>query len=79
MRSFATPSISPSTPVTVFHRELISYWTDSFPQVHSFPSRLEFLIPEGVVLGTPSGDDYRAMHDDGNVTGDKPLPEVIVT
>jgi len=31
------------------------------------------------VLGTPSGDKYRATLDDGNVAGDKGLPGVMVT
>ena len=32
-----------------------------------------------VVLGTPTGDEYRATLDDGNVAGEKALPGVIVT
>jgi len=31
------------------------------------------------VLGTPSGDEYRATLDDGNVAGDKGLPGLMVT
>ena len=37
------------------------------------------LIPDVVVLGTPSGDEYRATRDDGNVAGDKGLLGVMVT
>ena len=32
-----------------------------------------------IVLGMPTGDEYRTMLDDGNVAGVKPLPGVIVT
>ena len=32
-----------------------------------------------VVLGMPTGDQYRATLDDGNVAGEKALPGVIVT
>ena len=31
------------------------------------------------MLGTPSGDEYRATHVDGNVAWDKGLPGVMVT
>ena len=42
------------------------------------PGGLELLIPDVVVLGTPSGDEYRATLDDGNVAGNKVLPGVMV-
>ena len=73
------PSISPSTPVTVFRRELITCGTDTVPLVLGSPSGLELLIPDVVVLGMPSGDEYRATLDDGNVAGNQGLPGVMVT
>jgi len=63
----------------VFRRELITCWTDTVPLVLGSPGGLELLIPDVVVLGTPSGDEYRATLDDGNVAGDKGLPGVMVT
>jgi len=53
--------------------------TDTVPLVHPSPGGLELLIPDVVVLGTPSRDEYRATLDDGNVAGDKGLPGVMVT
>jgi len=63
----------------VFRRELITCRTDTVPLVLGSPGGLELLIPDVVVLGTPSGDEYRATLDDGNVAGDKGLPGVMVT
>jgi len=63
----------------VFHPELITCRTDTVPLVLGSPGGLELLIPDVVVLGTPSGDEYRATLDDGNVAGDKGLPGVMVT
>jgi len=63
----------------VFRCELITCRTDTVPLVLGPPGGLELLIPEVVVLGTPSGDKYRATLDDGNVPGDKGLPGVMVT
>jgi len=63
----------------VFRRELITCRTDTVPLVLGSPGGLELLIPDVVVLGTPSGDKYRATLDDGNVAGDKSLPGVMVT
>jgi len=63
----------------VFRRELITCWTDTVPLVLGSPGGLELLIPDVVVLGTPSGDEYLATLDDGNVAGDKGLPGVMVT
>jgi len=77
--SFATPSISPSTPVTVFRREQITCRTDTVPLELGSPGGLELLIPDVVVPGTPSWDEYHATLDDGNVAGDKSLPGVMVT
>jgi len=79
MRSFDTPSISPFRPVTVFRRELITCQTETVPLVRGSSGELELLIPDFVVLGTPSGDEYRATLDDGNVAGDNGLPRVMVT
>jgi len=73
------PSISHSTPVTVFCRELITCQTDRVPLVLGSPCRLELLIPDIVVLGTPSGDEYHATLDDGNVAGNRALLGVMVT
>ena len=56
----------------MFCRELLTCWTQTGP------GGLELLMPE-VVLGTPTGDEYRATLDDGNVTGEKALQAVIVT
>jgi len=63
----------------VFRHELITCRTDTVPLVLRSPGGLELLIPDGVVLGTPSGDEYCATLDDGNVAGDKGLPGVMVT
>jgi len=63
----------------VFRRKLITCRTDTVHLVLGSPSGLELLIPEVVVLATPSGDEYRATLDDGNVTGDKGLLGVMVT
>jgi len=63
----------------VFRHELIPCRTDTVPLVHGSPGGLELLIPDGVVLGTPSGDQYSATLEDGNVAGDKGLPGVMVT
>ena len=63
----------------MFHPELIIYRTDTVPLVLGSPGGLELLIPDVVVLGTPSGDKYCAMLDDGTVAGDKVLPGVMVT
>jgi len=63
----------------VFRRELITCRTDTVPLVLGSPCGLELLIPDVVVLGTPSGEEYRATLDDGNVAGDKGLPGVLVT
>jgi len=43
------------------------------------PGGLELLIPDGVVLGKPSGDEYRATLDHGNVAGYKSQAGVMVT
>ena len=56
----------------MFRRELLTCWT------HTGPGGLELLMPV-VVLGTPTGDQYRATLDDGNVAGENALPGVIVT
>jgi len=66
-------------PVTVFHRKLITCRTDTGPLVLGLSGGLELQIPGVVVLGTPSGDEYRTTLDDGNVAGDKALPGVMVT
>ena len=63
----------------MFRRELITCRTDTVPLVLGSPGGLELLIPDVVVLGTPSGDEYRATLDDGNVAGDKGLLGVMVT
>jgi len=63
----------------VFRRELITCWTDTVPLVPGSPGGLEVLIPDVVVLGTPSGDEYRATLNDGNVAADKGLLGVMVT
>jgi len=63
----------------VFPRELITCRTDTVPLVLGSPSGLELLIPDVVVLWTPSGDEYHATLDDGNVAGGKGLPGVMVT
>jgi len=63
----------------VFRRELITCRRDIVPLILGSRGGLELLIPDVVVLGTPSGDEYRAMLDDGNVAGDKGLPGVMVT
>jgi len=63
----------------VFRCKLITCRTDTVPLVLGSPDGLELLIPDVVVLGTPSGDEYRATLDDGNVAGDKGLPGVMVT
>jgi len=63
----------------VFRCELITCRTDTVPLVLGSPDGLELLIPDVVVLGTPSGDKYRATLDDGNVAGDKGVPGVMVT
>jgi len=63
----------------VFRRELITCRTHTVPLVLRSPSGLGLLIADVVVLGTPSGDEYRATLDDGNVAGDKGLPGVMVT
>jgi len=73
------PSISPSTPVTVFHRALITCQTDTDPPVRGLPGGLGLLILDVVVLETPSGDEYCGTLEDGNVAGDKALPGVMVT
>jgi len=73
------PSISPSTPVTVFRRELITCRTDTVHLVLGSPGGLELVIPDVVVLGTPGGDEYRATLDIGNVAEHKCLPGVMVT
>jgi len=66
-------------PVTVFRRELLTCRTETVPLVLGSPGGLELLIPDVVVLGTQSGDEYCATLDDGNVAGDKGLPGVMVT
>jgi len=71
--------MSASTPVTVFRRELITCRTDIVPHVLAWPGGGELLIPDVVVLGTPSQDEYGAMLDDGNVAGDKGQLGVMVT
>ena len=43
------------------------------------PSGLVLLMPDVVVLGTPSEKGYRATPDDGSVKGDMALPGVMVT
>jgi len=63
----------------VFRRQLITCRTDTVPLVLGSPGGLELLIPDCVVLGTPSGDEYRATLDDGNVAGHKGLPGGMVT
>ena len=63
----------------MFRRELIPCRTDTVPLVLGSLGGLELLIPDVVVLGTPSGDEYRATLEDGNVAGDKGLPGVMVT
>jgi len=65
--------------VAVFCRQLNTCRTDTVPLVLRSPGVLELLIPDVVVLGMPSGDEYRAMLDDGNVAGDTGLPGVMVT
>jgi len=62
----------------VFRREVITCRTDTVPLVLGSPGGLKLLIPDVVVLGTPSGDESRATFDDGNVAGDKGLPGVMV-
>ena len=56
----------------MFCHELLACWT------HTGSGGLELLMPV-IVLGTPTGDEYRATLDDGNVAGEKALPGVIVT
>ena len=63
----------------MIRRELITCLTHTVPLVLGSPSGLGLLIADIVVLGTPSGHEYRAMLDDGNVAGDKGLPGVMVT
>jgi len=63
----------------VFRRELITCRTDIVPVVLAWPGGGEFLIPDVVVLGTPSQEEYGATLDDGNVAGDKGQLGVIVT
>ena len=62
----------------MFCGKLITCWTDTVPLVLGSPGGLELLIPDVVVLGTPSRDEYRATLDDGNVAVDKGLPGVMV-
>jgi len=78
MRSFATPSISPTRPVTVFGRKLIICRIHTVPLVLGSPCGLELLIPDVVVLGILSGDAYGATLVDRNVVRDKALPGAIV-
>jgi len=66
-------------PVTVFRHKLITCRTDTIPVVLGSPGVLELMIPDVVVLGTPSGEEYRATLHDGNVARDNGLPGVIVT
>ena len=56
----------------MYHRKLLTCWTDTGP------GGLELLMPV-IVLGMPTGHEYRAKLDDGNVAGVKALPGVIVT
>jgi len=63
----------------MFHRELITGWTDIVPLVLNSSGGLELLIPDVFVLGTPSGDEYRATLDDENVAWDKGLLGVMIT
>jgi len=63
----------------VFRCELLTCRTDTVPLVLGSPGGLDLLIPDVGVLGTPSGDEYRATLDDGNVAGDKGLLGVMVT
>ena len=63
----------------MFRHELITWQTDTVPQVLASTGGLALLIPDIVVPGMLSGDKYRATLDDGNVTGDKGQLGVIVT
>jgi len=63
----------------MFHREFITCWTDTVSLVLDSPGGLELLIPDGVLPRTPSGEEYCAMLDDGNVAEDKALVAVMVT
>jgi len=58
--------------------DLITCRTDTVPLVGGSPGGLELLVPDIFVLGTPSGDEYRATLDDWNVAGDKGLLGVMV-
>ena len=62
-----------------FPRELRTGRTDPVRLVLGSPGGLELLIPDVVVLGRPSGDEYQATLEDGNVAGDNGLPGVMVT
>ena len=58
------PHLSPC-----FRRELRTGRTDPVRLVLGSPGGLELLIPDVVVLGRPSGDEYQATLEDGNVAG----------
>jgi len=75
------PSIDLSTPVTVFHYEIITCRTDTVPLVFGAitPGGLELLIPDIFMLETPSESAYPATWDDQNFAWEKVLPGVIVT
>ena len=62
----------------MFRRELIKCRTDTVPLVLGLPSGLKLLIQDGVVLGMPSGDEYCARRDDGNVVRDMGLLGALV-
>ena len=63
----------------MYGRELITCRTEAVPLVQGSAGRHKLLIPDGVVLGMPSGDEYRDTLDDGNIAEDKGLPGVRVT
>ena len=63
----------------MFRPEFITCWTDVVSLVLGSPGGLELRRRDVVLLGTPSGEEYRATLDDGNVAGDKGLPGVMVT
>jgi len=63
----------------MFRRELITCRTATVPVVLGSPSGLQLQIPNVVVLGRPSGDEYRTTLDDGNVAGEKALHGVTDT
>ena len=79
-RVFATLSISPSIPVTVFSHELISCHTVRRPEELHSESGLELLISNSVtVLGSPSEKAYQIKPEERKVWGCMGIPGVIIT